>query len=180
MNSTFQCVAQRHYSSPLAALTVHSGLPDVGHSTCSLHHSANAQLFTVPILNLNSIISSLQQKIYSAAVGHVRLSSPVGVRHPESRLQHDGKTENLPICCTSVSPGLNPPTISESSSSSPLFPSLSAAHNADKVLDSLHFISLCKKKKKKNSNLNQCSRINAILTFGDFKASWTQTPLLLQ
>lgn len=64
------------------------------------------------------------------------------------------------------------------------FPSLSAAHSADKVLDSLHFFclsfSLQKKQNKTPSNLNQYCRINAILTFGDFKASWTQTALPLQ
>lgn len=68
--------------------------------------------------------------------------------------------ENLPICCTSVSPGLNPPTITESSSFSI---SLSAAHSADKVLDSLQcsffsfFSSSCKKKQQLKSALqNQC------------------------
>lgn len=83
------------------------------------------------------------------------------------------KTAKLPICCTNVSPGLSPPTRSESSSFSI---TLSAAHSADKVLDSP---SPLPPLRVENGNLNQCCRINSFLTF-DFKASWTQTALTLQ
>lgn len=81
-----------------------------------------------------------------------------GVRHPVSRLQHDGETErwksvHLLYPCLTWSPSTHYLWVI-------LFlPSLSAAHSADKVLE-----------KKKTITLNQHCRINAILTYGDFKA----------
>lgn len=63
-------------------------------------------------------------------------------------------TENLPICCTSVSPGLNPPTASESSS---FFHLSLSAHSVDEGLDSLHFsVCVIKKQQLKSVLQNQC------------------------
>lgn len=89
----------------------------------------------------------------------------VGVRHPASRLQHDGETErwksaHLLYQCLTWSQSTHYHWVI-------LFfhLSLSAAHSADKVLDSLQcsffflFFSPCKKKKKqqlKSALQNQC------------------------